>query len=142
MASIGFTDATGSATLQPSWPAPANRFRHWVPMQRPIGEGAHGLGDGVRYQFRHRTDYGASFELPGIANTDMDLALRLQEHLLSGGTCSVSTGDANAATYTTCCLAPDGDVEIELDDAAMLEYVVRLSVIDVSVSPAPMVCEY
>lgn len=142
MAEILFTDATGAATLQSSWPVPADRFRNWTPYQRPIGEGAHGLGDGQRYQYQFRTDHGASLEMPGIVNTDLAIALRFQAHLLGGGVCEVRTEDTLASVYPTCGLAPDGDVEITLEDRAMLEYTVRVTVIDVAASPVPMVCEY
>src|SRR5688572_20707461 len=107
MAKIDFTDSIGSATLACSWPSgQARRFRTWEPFARPFGEGAHALSDGRRYQFRFRTDYGASFEIAGIANSDVDIALRLQEHLLGGGVCEVTTDDLSSRVYTDCGLAP------------------------------------
>lgn len=142
MASIQFTDGTGAVTLQSAWPAPANRFGAWRPFAVPIGEGAHALGTGQRYQFVHRTDYGASFEIRGLVNTDVDLALRLQAHLISGGTCTVNTADAASRSYATCCIAPDAEVSIEGPDVVTLEYVVRVAVINVAAAPAAMLCEY
>lgn len=142
MAYITFNDGS-AATLEP-YPSAGHeagqRFRSWEPFQRPFGEGSWALGDGRRYQFSFRTDYGASFELPGIPNTDVDIAMRLQAHLLGGGSCAVYTLDANGATYATCYLAPDSDVTIELEDRQTLEYVVRLSLINAG--GARMLCEY
>lgn len=142
MAYITFNDGTAATlTCYPNAGHQAGqRFRSWEPFQRPFGEGAWALGDGRRYQFPFRTDYGASFELPGIPNTDVDIAMRLQAHLLGGGLCAVYTLDTNGATYTNCRLAPDGDVTIELEDRTTLEYVVRLSL--VNLDSARMLCEY
>lgn len=142
MPSVSFTDGTGAATVQSSWPAPANRFASWLPWSSPIGEGAHELGTGMRHQFRFRTDYGAEFTMRGILNTDVDLVLRLQAHLMAGGTVQVTTDDSASRTYATCCLAPDGEVILEGPDPQTLEYAVRLRVINVAASPIPMLCEY
>jgi hypothetical protein len=142
MASIQFTDGVGAVTLQSAWPSPANRFATWRPFARPIGEGAHALGTGMRYQWVFRTDYGAAFELRGIANTDVDLAMRLQAHLISGGTITVNTADLGSRSYATCCLAPDAEVELDGPDPVTLEYTVRLTVIDVSAAPVLMECIY
>jgi hypothetical protein len=143
MASITFTDTTGAATLQSAWPSSINRFNSWVPFSRPIGEGANRLSNGQRHQFRFRTDYGASFEIRGIANTDVDIALRLQEHLLGdGNTCTVTTGDASSRVYTTCALAPGTEPELSGPDPETLEYTLSLTVIDVATTPTPMLCEY
>ena len=66
----------------------------------------------------------------------------LQEHLLAGGEIAIDTDDANTASYSTCGLAPDADVEIELSDPAMLEYTVKLHVVNLAASPVPMLCQY
>lgn len=142
MASIQFTDGGGAVTLQSAWPAPANRFASWLPFARPIGEGAHELGTGKRHQFRHRTDYGASLEMRGLVNTDVDLALRLEAHLISGGTVTVNTTDAATRVYTTCCLAPDGEFELSGPDPVTLEYTVRVTLLNIDTTPAAMLCEY
>lgn len=141
MASITFNDGI-SATLQSAWPSPADRFRSWEPFARPIGEGAHGLGDGVRYQWRFRTDYGASFEVVGLTQAEMPVALRLQEHLLGGGTCTVTTDDASSNTYGTCGLAPETEPELSMENRTPVEWALKLTLIDVSGSPVAMVCEY
>ena len=139
MASIDFNDGS-AATLASSWPTPANRFRAWEPFSRPFGEGAAALGSGKRYQWAFRTDYGASFEIAGIANTDVDIALRLMAHLIEGGTITVNTADVNTTSYSNCCLAPETMPELTLEDRAMLEYTLKLTV--VNLSGAAMLCEY
>lgn len=143
MASISFTDSTGSATLACSWPSGApRRFRTWEPFSRPFGEGANRLSSGKLEKFSFRTDYGASFEIAGIANTDVDIALRLQEHLLGGGVCTVTTDDLSSRVYTDCGLAPGTEPELRLEDRQMLEYTMSLVLIDVATTPTPMLCEY
>jgi hypothetical protein len=142
MAEISWIDSTGAATLASSWPAPADRFRNWQPTSRDFADHATGLGSGQRYAWSYREDYGASFEIPGIANTDVDLALRLQKHLEGGGIVEVETEDESTNTYSTCGIYPGTEVEIVLEDRAMLEYTVRLTVLNRAASPAPMLCEY
>ena len=143
MAYVSFTDGTGAATLEPYTGATSTvgkRFRSWEPFQRPIGEGAWALGSGRHYRWTFRTDYGAAFEIPGIPGDDLSVALRLQAHLIGGGSCTVYTLDNNGAFYSNCYLAPDTDVTIELDDRKAYEFVLRLSV--VNLDGDPMVCEY
>lgn len=144
MAYITFTDTTGAATLTP-YPDAGNtagqRFRNWRPFQRSVGEGAWALGDGKRYQFSFRDDYGAEFEVPGIPGDDLGVALRLQRHLLWGGTCNVYTVDADGNAYTNCCLAPDADIEgPALDERDTYEFVLTLRLI--TLEAVPMICRY
>lgn len=140
--SIQFTDSVGSATLACSWPVPFDRFRNWVPFSRPIGEGANALAEGRRYQFQFRTDHGVRFEMPGILNTDVDIALRLMAHLIGGGLVTVNTGDASSRSYASCGLAPGTEPELTLEDRQLLEYTFAATVIDVSTTPVPLLCEY
>lgn len=142
MASISFTDSIGAATLACSWPSGApRRFANWTPFQRPIGEGANELGTGKRHQFAFRTDYGAAFEVNGIANTDLDIALRLQEHLIGGGEITVTTDDLSSRVHT-CTLAPGTEPEIPFSDRQMLEYSFRVTVLDAAATPGQLLCEY
>lgn len=139
---ITFTDATGAVTIQSAFNAPAGRFENWIPFNRPIGEGAHALGTGQRYQFAFRTDYGASFELRGVLRTDADLLARMEAHLIGGGTVALTTGDASSNTYATCGLGPDLPFP-EFDyDREMREFTVRLTLINLAASPSAMLCEY
>lgn len=139
---IQFTDSIGSATLASSWPTPFDRFRNWVPSSTPIGERAHSMADGRRYQFQFREDHGVRFEIAGIRNTDADIALRLMSHLIGGGLVTVNTGDASSRSYASCGIAPETEPELTLEDRQLLEYSFALSLINVATSPTPMLCEY
>ncbi len=96
MATITFTDGTGAATLDNSTTGIStgvgSRFADWTPFQRPIGPRVPALGTGRPYQFRFRTDYGASFTMTDIPNTSMATMLRCQEWLLRGEAVTVNTG--------------------------------------------------
>jgi len=145
MASIVFNDGV-STTLDNGTTGfqsgVGSRFSDWTPFQRPIGPAVTALGTGQRYQYAFRTDYGASFSMMDIPNTSMSVMLRLQSHLVGGGTCTVNTGDSASRSYTTCCLAPDGDVTIALQDKGLLLYSMSFVLINVATSPAAMICEY
>ena len=145
MAFISFNDGS-AATLSNGMTGIAagvgSRFTDWVPFQKPIGAAAVALGTGARSMYTFRTDYGASFAITEIPNTSMSIMLRLQAHLLNGGTVSVSTGDTASRTYPTCCLAPEGEVTITLVDKATLRYSMTFTLINVAVSPTAMICEY
>ena len=121
------------------------RFADWTPFQRPIGPTAISLGTGVRSMFTFRTDYGASFTMNDIPNTSMATMLRLQAHLLGGGQVAVYTQDSLTPTprnYPTCCLAPNGDVSITLQDRNVLLYSMSFTLINVAGSPSAMLCIY
>lgn len=146
MATITFTDGTGAATLDNSTTAIStgvgSRFADWTPFQRPIGPRIPALGTGRPYQFRFRTDYGASFTMTDIPNTSMATMLRCQEWLLRGEAVTVNTGDAANRSYTTCYLAPDGDVTITLQDKNLLLYSMSFTLINGAASPTAMLCLY
>lgn len=146
MATITFTDGTGAVTLDNGTTSVSSgvgsRFADWIPFQRPIGPAVTALGTGQRYQYAFRTDYGASFSMTDIPNSKMSDMLRCQAWLLGGGTVSVNTGDASNRTYATCCLSPDGDVSITLQDKNVLLYSMSFAVINVASPPAAMICEY
>lgn len=143
MATIVFTDGTGSVTLDNSTTGVSlgvgSRFADWTPFQKPIGPRVPALGTGVPYQFRFRTDYGASFSMTDIPNTSMASMLRCQEWLLRGNSVTVNTGD-NAARSYTAYLAPDGDVSITLQDKNLLLYSMSFTLINASA--AAMLCIY
>lgn len=143
MASITFNDGT-SATLDNGLTlvggAVGSRFRGWVPRTIPVGPTATALGTGARTAFVFRTDYGASFTMDEIPNTSLSVALRLQRHMLAGGVITITTGDASSRVYTNVCVAPGGDVRIELTNAAELLYSMTFDVINLS--GAAMLCEY
>ena len=144
MASITFTDSTGTATLDNGLTANAggvgSRFASWVPFTRRIGETATALGTGARYAFTFRIDYGASFEIRDLPNTTQVVALRLIRHLEGGGVVTVTTADAAARTYTNAGLDPQGAVSLAFQDPQFLTY--SLSVALINLSGADMLCQY
>ena len=143
MATIVFTDGIGAVTLDNGTTGMSlgvgSRFADWTPFQKPIGPRVPALGTGVPYQFRFRTDYGASFSMTDIPNTSMASMLRCQEWLLRGNSVTVNTGD-NAARSYTAYLAPDGDVSITLQDKNVLLYSMSFTLINASA--AAMLCIY
>ena len=144
MASLTFTDASGTATCDNAMTTiaggVASRFANYVPFQRPVGAVATSLGTGARTMFRFRTDFGASFQVTDIPLGNLATALRLQTHLLDGGTVIVRTDDAAGRTYVSCCLAPDADVTLELADRQTLTYTLGLTLINLN--GTPMLCDY
>jgi hypothetical protein len=148
MATITFTDGTGAVTLDNGTTGISlgvgSRFSDWTPFQRPIGPRVPALGTGRPFQFRFRTDYGASFSLTDIPNTKMSDMLRCQEWLLRGEAVAVNTGDSGspARSYATCYLAPDGDVSITLQDKNLLLYSMSFVLINGASSPVAMLCIY
>lgn len=142
MASIDFTDGTGSASLACSWPTPANRFRSYAPDVADKQDVAHGLGTGRRHVYTYADIYTAAIELPGILKSDLDIAVRLKKHLLAGGLVTLTSDDGNSTSYTDCALAEGSDVTIELEDRQMLEYVVRATFVSQDSPPVPLLFEY
>lgn len=145
MASITFTDGTGTATLDNGLTASAggvgSRFAEWVPFTRRVGERATALGTGASYAFTFRIDYGASFTMRDLPNTAQSVALRLVRHLEGGGVCTVTTDDAAARTYANCSIDPEGgSPSLAFQDAQYLTY--SLSVTLVNLSGADMLCQY
>lgn len=122
--------------------APLDRFNAWTPRSTPIGPAETALGTGQRYVFPFRTDHTVSFEIRNIPNTLLWKALKLQDHLLSGGTVSVNTGDSLNSIYTTCCLAPDSNPVITLSDAQNLEYNFSVALLNVAGAPFRMQAVY
>jgi hypothetical protein len=145
-AKIDFTDATGAASLTNGKPVPGDRFANWTPSITPIGDAAARLSDGAVTMFRTRTDYGASFELPMIPSTGassaLTVAMRLVAHLMSGGQCSVTTGDAASSVYATCGLKPGTVPSLGMTDKRTIEYTLSVSLINLAGSPVAMVCRY
>jgi hypothetical protein len=139
---IDWTDAVGAASLSNGKAVPMDRFSSWTPGSEPIGPVEHAVGTGQRYVFPFRTDHTASFEIREIPNTSMALMLRLKEHLLRGGQCSVTTGDTLSSVYATCSLAPDTRPSIAMTDARELLYTFAVVLLNVAGSPVRMICVY
>lgn len=144
MASITFTDGSGTATLDNGLTSSAagvgSRFANWTPFTRRVGERATALATGASYSFTFRIDYGASFEMRDIPNTNQAVALRLIRHLQGGGTCTVTTGDTASRTYSQASLDPEGDVTLAFQDPQFLTYSMTFSLINLA--GADMLCTY
>jgi hypothetical protein len=105
VAYLGFTDPLGAATLRSGYPAPADRFANWVPTTRPYGDSATKLSDGGIVMFRHRLDYGASFDLVGIPGVTPPPPAGV------GAVGSTTGGTIAAGTYAYVVTAVIGGVE-------------------------------
>lgn len=144
MASITFTDGTGTATLDNGTTAIAggvgSRFASWTPFTRRIGERAVALGTGATYAFTFRIDRGATFTMRDIEASAQETALRLIRHLLGGGTCTVTTGDTASRTFNNCSIDPEATPALAFQDATFLTYSLDVSVINLS--GADMLCTY
>ncbi len=123
--SIAFTDGTGAASLTNGKNTYGDRFRNWVPMPELESSRVTGLGTGAIHEWRFRTDYGASFELPYIPASSLDIVDRLIVHLLGGGSVTVNTGDSASHSYT-CTLFPGFTPALVLDDRVLMEYTLSL----------------
>lgn len=144
MARIEFNDGA-AAVLESAWPAPGNRFANWVPLSRPSGHHAHTLADETLHRLTLRTDYGASFDMPGLrmgdeADAPLDIADRLVAHLINGGTCAVYTEDALGSTYLNCSLLPRTTPALRQTDARHLEYALSVSLLNLD--GARMIAHY
>lgn len=118
-ATISFDDGSGVQTITPS-PSHA-RLNRWRPRPQSIGERAIAVGDGAGYHWAHRTDYGASFELPNIPNTAEAV---LQDFLLwanAFGRFTITSNDSESNVYTACQIAPGTFMELSDPDPETLE---------------------
>lgn len=142
--SISFTDDEGAATLTNGKSYPGDRFDAWTPFPVFNGEAAHELGSKRRHSFKFGSGsiYGARFQLSKIPAASTEIAQRLVEHLLDGGTCTVATGDSANRTYTTCSLAEGTEPALEPSDRTEREYTLSLALINTAVSPTRMICTY
>jgi hypothetical protein len=140
MGYIQFTDEVGSVTITSSYPAgPARRLRAWTPDVRTVGPRVFALGTGRPYEFAFRRDYTASFEIAGLLPSQHGDYHRFKVWALKGCVFDVYTDDEDSHYYE-CRIAPDTEPSLSLEDPAMLEY--RLSVTVRSVANAPMICNY
>ncbi len=146
---IDFTDGVGAASLVNNYPAPGNRFSSWTPMPMPVGDSVVCKGTGATVMFVEREDFGASFDLAGIAVkatsgavNQVAIANRLIAHLLRGGTCSVTCGDSTSAVYATCGIWPGSRPTLQLVDKRVMEYKLSLQLINLAASPVAMDCVY
>lgn len=120
-ASITWTDAEGTSSLATFAGIP-NRFNAWTPDYLPIGPSVVGLGTGQTYNFPFRNDLTVALEISPLVGGDLEKALRLKMHLMSGGQVSVFTTNFMYAAFETCILAPGTTPELSFTDAQMMEY--------------------
>lgn len=140
MASITFTDDVGTVTIVSDIPAPGNRCQGWKPLVNPIGPMHNALGTGIPYKYRHRSDYGAKFELRELPHSMQDDGQRLLDWLLNGGIVTLTTGDANLAEYD-CYLWPGAEPDMSPPDPKSLRFVLSLSLLN-SEAGVRMTCVY
>lgn len=117
---VTFTDDVGAAVLYANVPTLGNV----APDVVKIGDGVEALANGARYFFEFRRDYLAEVTVAPLGPNQLVTALRLKEHLLEGGTCTLMTGDKDYAVYT-CRLAPGTDPVVALTDRQTLDYEFR-----------------
>lgn len=144
--SIAFTDGTGAASLtsDSALAAPYDRFWAWTPILPTPSADAFAEAvslTGVTHQWEYRTDYGVSFEVRRIAESDLAIAERLVRWLRAGNTntCTVNTGDLDSASYT-CRLYPGSSPTLTLADEAMRWYTLALQL--KSTGSSPMTLRY
>lgn len=152
---IVFTNLDGvSRTLQSDYPESGCRLQSFHQDPQPIGDSAHALADEALFRFRTSIRYGCSFEMPGLrmgafnpsnlGASPYDIANELRLALLNGNgfTCALYTGDAFDNSYATCGLMPGTTPEVVLVNRRTMEYTLRLALINLAGTPAPIVCHY
>lgn len=122
--SISWVDSTGPATLSNGKPIPATRFGNWTPRRVPVGPAKTRLGSGRLDRFEFRRDDLFSFEIAAIPGTaaNLELALRLQYHLLNGGVVMLTSTRPLSDTFLAYSLAENTEPEIDFSDRNMYEY--------------------
>lgn len=121
---IAWFDDVGFATLTNQKTVPGDKFTNWTPRNAPIGPAAIGLGNGRIYRYTFRTDDLVSLELAAIPDSQMELMLRLQLHLLKGGVATLLNASVHPSygRFPAVYLAPGTEPEIQFSDATNLEY--------------------
>ncbi len=135
-ASISFNDGSGVQTITPS--SAKNRLNKWRPRPMTIGERAIAVGDGAGYHWAHRTDYGGSFELPNIPNTQEAVLQDFLLHANAFGLFTITTTDSESNSYSSCQIAPGTFMELSDPDPETLEYTLSGTVINLAASPTPL----
>jgi hypothetical protein len=140
MASISFDNGSGTQTITQG--SDENRFNRWHPLPSTAGEEARALGDGYFYQWIHRSDYAVSFEMPNVSNDQEAVVQQLLEWANSGGEFTLTTDDSESNEYTECQVAPRTRLEISDPDPATLEFTIRGTALNVSLTHIRMRCVY
>ena len=119
MADIEWTEGTGSdattMNLGSPRPDPANRFFEVVPDYIHVGPQKVALTRAI-HVFTFREDYTVSVVIKHLSPSQLETALTLKKHLITGGTVTLNTDDLDDAQYTGLQLAPGTTPEIRNDD--------------------------
>lgn len=141
MATITFTDGVGSVTLTNGKAGPGSRFSNWTPGIDRVGDRKTGLGTGITYEYLFRQDYTAAFAIEHIPVAALDLVVRFIAWAMAGNTFTLNTGDVAARTHV-CRIRPDTTPEVAMEDRALLEYRLNVSVISAASPPEFLACIY
>lgn len=101
MASISWDTAAsdGGETLASPRPDPANRFFDWEPDIVVVGHRNTAVSNAEQYLVKFRTDYCVRVSIRHLVPSLLSLALDLKKWLIEGGEVTLTTDDANSATY-------------------------------------------
>ena len=139
-AAFRWNSGSGVQTLECA--ASESRFNGWKRDPHKVGEMAIAVGDGVGYQWPHRTDYTAGMTLGGIASTD---DAKVQDFLLwvnALGPFAIDTADSFDNSYEDCQIAPGTRAECSPPDPQTLDLAVSLTALNIATSPSPLICIY
>lgn len=138
-ASIEFTESGGILrALVSSRPGPSGHLSGFVPDAEPMGPSRPTLATGELHRWTFRTDYRATFAIPGIGPEQLETAQKLRIHLLNGGTATLRTDDAADRSYTIR-LAPESVPSISGPDERY-EYTFQMTALNTAASP--LLCNY
>jgi hypothetical protein len=117
------------------------RFNRWKMMPKIQGEAAEGVGDGVGYIWKHRTDYVASMELQ-IAHSDGALLHEFLEWAGEFRRFTIETDDADDNTYDECQIKVGTEADVSPPDPETLDYVLSMTVTNVALVPVPLLIRH
>jgi hypothetical protein len=128
ISSLSFTDSLGTVTFTNGKPGVATRFADWVVHRKPVGPAAVGLGTGLIHRFRFRTDQTASFSINHIPESSMEDMVRLEDHLLNGGTIFLAGDREMAGQFSPATLAPGTEPDFSQSDSQLREYTFSVTI--------------
>lgn len=132
-------DSAGERTL--SGAGALSRFNRWQMQPASIGEEAEGVGDGIGYKWRHRTDRGASMELI-VAHADMDLLHEFLEWANEFNPFAIDTEDANDTTFDACQIKVRTRAVASAPDPETLDVTLSMTVLNIDSNPQPMIQQF
>jgi hypothetical protein len=136
-AQIRWNSGAGEQTLTST--SSLARFNRWKPDPAKIGEESQAVGDGVGYQWSHRTDYSVSFEFSLIANSDDAEIQDFLEWANSYGVFSIDTGDGESNSYEQVQIGFRAKITLSDPDPETMEYTMTFPrVINIAAAPIPI----